>query len=1122
MLNSLNACRTFRVCRKRFCLIFICLLWTGLSELSAQTPGNNVKNTHWLKGYARDIKGETLDYHSPQDNVNKSLLVRSLDAKLHIAWETQPVPASFTADTAIFVFLAGIDANTDSHRFDLYIQEQKVLSFSNPVDTLRKSLEYSGKAGVRLHFRVTMVDRYEDLMGYMFLKVPVDLLIPGKPLALKVVGESAGSRSWFMVFKHGFDPQVTFTPMPAVIDSSGKPYQLVKADLVHFGKPVSITVESNNQVNQKNLRLGQNIFYLAFPAVEGPEDLTLTYQKEKEAPQKKAITLFPVAPHTIHLLHHTHLDIGYTHLQDEVEKMQWDHIEKSIMYGRKTQHYPEGAQFRWNVESMWAVDTYLEQASETQKDAFIEAVQKGWIELDALYANELTALCRPEELFRLTAPARRIAEVTGVPIDAEMISDIPGYTWGLVPALAHAGVRYISMGTNTFHRIGHIIEEWGDRPFYWVSPSGKHRVLAWVAGKGYSMFHTGLGYTKLKNKLNRKNIFTYLEDLHQQRYPYDMSQLRYCIGSDNGPPDPNLLDIVRSWNETYITPKLHISTTSRMFRAFEKQYAPELPVVRGDFTGYWEDGAYSSAKETIINRASAEKLVQAEILWSLMDPENFPYRAFEKAWQQVLLYDEHTWGAYNSISEPESPFVTQQWEVKKGFALRGKQLSDSLLKAVLPAPAKTSDPLTVDIYNTHSWARKDWVTIPSSWLQGNVIQQVTDEQGNLLTYQRLQNGDLLLETPHIQPLSAARLRITSTRSNVLDGFYTKPPSGTIQAGPYRVILDTITGAIKSLQHAPTHREWVDTTHFIGLNQYLYVAGRDPVSPQTVEQTNISLREQGPLVSTYVIRSKPPGADKMETEITFYISSDRIDITHTVYKTKIFDPEGVHFAFPFHIPEGQTRIDLAWGIFTPEKEQLKGSNKNYFTAQRWVDVSNDSFGITLALPDAALLETGRIMADPIAMGWQEGVESSQTILSYVMNNYWETNFLAAQEGKIQFRYSLLPHGPFDPATAKRSGIERSQPLIPVKADPAQPVFKAPFSLVSPNIMVTSIRPIDQGKALLLRLFNAGPENEVVRFTGEDIDQTRLFISNLAGERVMPWPKDQSMVPMKIVMVRMAVE
>ena len=71
--------------------------------------------------------------------------------------------------------------------------------------------------------------------------------------------------------------------------------------------------------------------------------------------------------------------------------------------------------------------------------------------------------------------------------------------------------------------------------------------------------------------------------------------------------------------------------------------------------------------------------MQAETLWAMRNPGPFPAAAFQEAWRNVLLYSEHTWGAHNSISQPDLPFVRDQWKVKQGFALDADKQSRQLL-----------------------------------------------------------------------------------------------------------------------------------------------------------------------------------------------------------------------------------------------------------------------------------------------------------------------------------------------------------------------------------------------------------------------------------------------------------
>ena len=80
-----------------------------------------------------------------------------------------------------------------------------------------------------------------------------------------------------------------------------------------------------------------------------------------------------------------------------------------------------------------------------------------------------------------------------------------------------------------------------------------------------------------------------------------------------------------------------------------------------------------------MNRASADRMTQAETVWALRAPEAWPAAAADAAWKKVLLYTEHTWGAWNSISQPEERFVKDQWDIKRGYAEEADWLSRKLL-----------------------------------------------------------------------------------------------------------------------------------------------------------------------------------------------------------------------------------------------------------------------------------------------------------------------------------------------------------------------------------------------------------------------------------------------------------
>ncbi len=963
--------------------------------------------------------------------------------------------------------------------------------------------------------------------------------------------------------------------------TDGKLYQSVQASVLHIGEPVEASVAVDGaELVKHSLKSGFKVVEGLAPAVEQTTSVDVVVNVAGKSIGKKTLSIAPIRKWEVYLLHHSHVDIGYTHVQTEVLQKHFGYFEQVIELARKSADYPAGAQFKWNVEVLWAVDAYLKQASEERKEQFIEAVKKGWINLDALYGNELTALCRPEELVRLVGFAEKMRRLCGVKIDSAMITDVPGYTWGIVPVLAQSGVKYFAVGPNRGHRIGYTLSEWGDKPFYWQSPSGKEEILCWLAGEGYSLFHSG--------RLDSGRLFKYLKRLEDSKYPYDMVHVRYSIGGDNGPPDPDLSDFVKDWNEKYAYPKIIVSTASEMCREFERRYAKEIPKAAGDFTPYWEDGAGSSARETALNRDAAERLVQAETLYAMLNPGDYPAEEFYEAWRNVILYDEHTWGAHCSISQPDSDFTKAQWKIKQAFALDAEKQSQKLLGDSLAKHRSDAKKITtVDIFNTCSWQRTDLVVLSKDWNLVDVV--VKDSDGKRVPTQRLSMGELAFLAKDIPPLGARRFSLdrypTRIVEQAVDGgtvftlFYSpryRTPdelkqviltelkdvekqygkqcklcgvdlniirnptanelaisgakrekvedilefvgevdgpaptkkqvtftTGGVELSNRQITLtiDGRTGAISSLKPKEFNSDLVNRKGEVGLNDYFYVAGRNPKEPQRNGTVKIRVKERGPVVTSLLIESDAPGCHKLTREIRLIGGLQHVDIIDTIDKEKIYKQEAVHLGFAFNVPDGVMRMDVPWGVVRPEIDQLAGACKNYFTVQRWVDISNAEFGVTLAVVDAPLVEVGAITNDPRGgVGWIKKLEPTTTLYSYVMNNYWETNYKASQEGPTVFRYSILPHKKFDSAEAARFGVERSQPLIVVPVDATSALAEPLFSITPEDVIVTAFKPSEDGKGRIIRLYNAGERSRSAKIAWAKPAPKVVWRSNLAEEQV----------------------
>ena len=848
--------------------------------------------------------------------------------------------------------------------------------------------------------------------------------------------------------------------------------------VVHFGPAVEADVlVENTHLTSVRLREGFNSLALQLPVVSTAQRQTVELRVAGVTAARAGLARKPVRRWVVHIIPQTHLDIGYTHTQEDVLNLQVRQLREAMDYVDASRSLEPEARFRWHPEGFWAVEEFMRRAEEKEKERFIQKARDQEIHLDVLYAQAMTALYSEEELFELMACAKLFEQEYGVGIDSAMQSDVPGYTWGLVSALAAHDVHYISVGPNSGHRVGHTFH-WGDKPFYWVAPNGKDKVLFWMAGRGYSMFqrsgvakYVGLEDNQFVKYLD--DVLTYLGELERNNYPYDMVMLRYSIGSDNGPPDPTLAAAVAELNRRYASPRFVIDTNSNFLKTFERRYGDEIPRHSGDFTPYWEDGAASTAADTAVARKAAEQLVQAQTLWSMRQGGPFPRSRFDEAWNNLIMYDEHTWGAWNSISDPDNDFVKQQARFKQKYALEGERITADLLSQAAASDDTSSN--VIHVYNTLYWDRSELVELsPEQSVAGD---HVVDEAGDAVPSQRLACGKLAFMAEDVPAFGARRFKVLPgqalTRGTV------RASENGLENDRLTLGIDPDTGAVSSLRQLGRDEDLVTTEADFALNDYLYILGRDASKGR--HRVNgpvaVTVEDAGPLVGTLRIECDAPGTHKLTRRVRLVSGQDCVELVNVVDKAKERRPESVSFAFAFDVPDGVMKIDTPWAIWQPEKEQLPGANRNFFCVQRWVDISNTERGVTWVSLDAPLVQW-----NPMLFGdswhtepFRTELKPNQTIHSWVMNNHWETNYAADQQGPVMFRYVLWPHaGGYDAPACQRVGRRAHQPLLAFAAEASEPVQAPLLSVSGAGVLITMVRPSRNGQGHIVRVFNTNDE------------------------------------------------
>src|SRR5262249_60899506 len=145
----------------------------------------------------------------------------------------------------------------------------------------------------------------------------------------------------------------------------------------------------------------------------------------------------------------------------------------------------------------------------------------------------------------------------------------------------------------------------------------------------------------------------------------------------NGSPQPALPDFIRRFNETDPLVRLRFVTISDFFDGLRQEPEERLPLMRGDWTDWWNFGCGSTAHETAQTLEGQRHLHDALGLdaWHPGEQEGRRPMLRDAARRSLSLFAEHTWGADRSIREPLSPETHTQLLLTLAYAAEGASLA---------------------------------------------------------------------------------------------------------------------------------------------------------------------------------------------------------------------------------------------------------------------------------------------------------------------------------------------------------------------------------------------------------------------------------------------------------------
>ena len=520
-------------------------------------------------------------------------------------------------------------------------------------------------------------------------------------------------------------------------------------------------------------------------------------------------------------------------------------------------------------------------------------------------------------------------------------------------------------------------------------------------------------------------------------YPYDVAVVNFTDGGDNGPMIPQVYKNIAALNtKGYAYPRIISANYNQFFDDVATHWADKIPSFKGTVEDWWNFGAASTAYETGLNRTNHDKLAAAETLATVAavaaPDHRYPYESLYSAYENMELYDEHTWGSPN-------PAVDEQWRWKRNTAIASDVASTKVLGDAMAAlneriPATSQ---TLVVYNNLGWTRSDLAVIQPQGLPAHF--DLTDvATGAAVKYQKLDDGTLVFVADKVPGLGYKTVKVTARDS---DPVY--PPSVTATANTlenrfFKVTFDKAGNVTSILDKQHGNAEMVDPAAPQPLNQYvIYKEGS--LAGQVTTATLAA--SAGPVLGCMAADGATTGLDRLLRKVTLYDSLARIDIINDAVKgPQIANVEMGYFAFPLKMDNFMLRHEMPTGdmkpganpdVNDPANEQYYSSATAFYTVNRWIDASNQrDWGVTFATLDAPLVSYGKADIGATKGGWNVGYNTPKSwIYSMAFNNEWQTNFQKTQPGRAIFRYSLRGHagGTWQAGHAETFGAETASPF-----------------------------------------------------------------------------------------------
>jgi hypothetical protein len=878
---------------------------------------------------------------------------------------------------------------------------------------------------------------------------------------------------------------IVFRNAPVLFRKDKKLYQQILA-VVKSEKPGKISFSvSGKEILGAEIKTGENKYLLTIPAVHSQTNIKILAKTDNSNAVYYPFTVKPPEKWEIYLVQHSHTDIGYTRPQSEILAEQMRYIDYALDYCDNTDSLPDYARFRWTCESSWVTREYMRSRPSSQIERFRKRIKEGRIEVTGMFAN-MAEIADENIMFDFLKPLGELKK-EGIPVKLAMQNDVNGIAWCMPDYFKNSGIKYLIMGINETRSILPF-----DKPtcFWWESPAGE-RLLAF-RGDHYM---TGNFFGLESESIKAENMLWHLAELERKEYPFHKIGIQFSgYFTDNAPPSTVACNLVKEWNEKYEYPKLRLSLASEFPEYVEKNFGQKLPVYRKAWLDWWTDGYGSTSRETAEIRKTQNLKQADEGLFAMVAMMNgeLPSGIGDKIdhiSESAIFFDEHTCGAAESIDLPFSVNSTRQWLQKGAYAWEALKkatlLNEEALARFQQFLPKNNFPV-IYIINTMGWTRSgnaelfiDYEIMPP----GKKVRIIDMSTGKEVPFQmlskRAEGAYWVLQVNDIPAMGAKALKVEVTEQKDLQPVSENSPSEILENNYYKIVIDRETGSIISLLDKELNLELADNQNRYHLGQLVHetLPGRNMLKPSQTSITNVRIVKgtEGQVWESVLILAdmqglkkgtteKPEGA---EIEIRLYRNTKKVELSYMARKEIVTDPEALYVAFPFFLPDSRIVFETIGGSLS-QGSQLQGSSSDWNVAQNFVAVRGKKGQIVVVSNEIPLWQ----FSDFNIGKFERYPKPGKTWLySWVMNNYWFTNFRAFQEGAFTWSYQITSSGDTSSTFATKYAWSERNPYLS-RTLPAggklstQPEIQTLKISGSKNIITVNVRPVFNARGDIL--------------------------------------------------------